>query len=658
MPTSQQHVDDATPLGATLTGAGATFRVWAPAAHAVHVVTDGLHAARAEGPTWTPAEQDLLVRRGDGTWAGFVPGVRAGDAYRFWVAGDGGSGFKRDPYARELGTFPAFPDCDCIVHDPARYPWHDGGWSPPAARDLVVYQLHLGVHHAVDAHGRDVRAERGGTFLDLLWRLEHLRALGVNALLPLPVQEFPSEFSMGYNGTDYFSPEMDYQVRDEAELARHLAKANALLAGFGHAPLAADDVRAGRDQLALLIDLCHLHGIAVLLDVVYNHAGGGFDDQSLYFFDRRPFASNADSLYFADRGWAGGLVFDYAKPQVRRFLVDNALAFVRELHADGFRYDEVSVIDDHGGWSFCQELSSAVRAAAPRALQVAEYWKERRELAVTPAPHGMGFDAALADPLRDALRAALGQAAGGRDARVGLDAVARALERPHGYPDAWRALQCVENHDLVYADRPPSERLPRIPRLADAADARSWYARSRARVATALLLTAPGIPLLFMGQELLEDKPWSDNPRFSQGTLVWWDGLASDRAMADHLALTRDLLALRRERRALRGEGLRVVHVHEGNRVLAFQRWVEGAGEDLLVVASLAEETCWSYELGFPHPGPWRELFNSDFYDGLPNPAVAGNGGEVRADGPPLHGCGWSAALVLPANAVLVLARA
>jgi len=174
-------------------------------------------------------------------------------------------------------------------------------------------------------------------------------------------------------------------------------------------------------------------------------------------------------------------------------------------------------------------------------------------------------------------------------------------------------------------------------------------------VATALLLTAPGIPMLFMGQEILEDKPWSDTP--SAATLVWWDGLAADRAMRDQLRCTGDLVRLRRAEPALRGEPINVFHVHDDNRVLAFHRWLDGVGRDVVVVASLNEATLYGYQLGFPGGGRWREVFNSDVYDNFVNPQAAGNGGQIDADGPSLHGLPASAAIVIPANAVLVFAR-
>ena len=293
-----------------------------------------------------------------------------------------------------------------------------------------------------------------------------------------------------------------------------------------------------------------------------------------------------------------------------------------------------------------------MRAARPAAIQIAEYWNDDRAFPLPPAPGGLGFGAELGDGLRDAERAALGSASAGAQAAVDLDAVARSLLPPPGFPAAWTVVQCLENHDVVYAGRSP-----RVAALCDPADPRSWYARSRARVGAALLLAAPGIPLLFMGQELLADRPWNDNTAADPASLIAWNELAGDRTRQDYLRFMQDLIALRRRYAALRGESLAVTTLHAGNRVLAFQRWSEGAGATVVVVASLHEETWRDYRIGLPLAGTWREVFNSDFYDQFPNPLVAGNGGSVVADGPPLDGQPASAAITIPANGVLVFAR-
>ena len=145
-----------------------------------------------------------------------------------------------------------------------------------------------------------------------------------------------------------------------------------------------------------------------------------------------------------------------------------------------------------------------------------------------------------------------------------MSSIAGALY-PLGLEYGWRAVTCIENHDLVMAGRNP-----RIPSLADAPAPRSWYARSRTRVATAILLTAPGIPQLFMGQEFLEEKPWDTNP--AGPDLIGWAGLqgGADRAMTDHLRFTQDLVRLRQAMPALRGDHVHAFYVSDADRVLAY----------------------------------------------------------------------------------------
>jgi 1,4-alpha-glucan branching enzyme len=220
--------DRSTPLGATIVPGGVTLRTWAPSAKQVFVLTgESLAAARAS--TFIPAASAALSPLGDGTWAGFLPGADEGTRYMFWIVGTGSTGLKRDPRARELT--PNFPASDCLVRSPSVYSWHDQGFRPAEFRDLVLYQMHVGVFYAVDAQGSDQRS-RIARFLDVLSRVDYLRDLGVNGVQLLPIQEFPTQFSEGYNGLDLFSPEMEYSVND-SDLARYTAKANAMLAAHG-----------------------------------------------------------------------------------------------------------------------------------------------------------------------------------------------------------------------------------------------------------------------------------------------------------------------------------------------------------------------------------------------------------------------------------------
>jgi 1,4-alpha-glucan branching enzyme len=657
MAASQLHITSATPPGATLTADGATFRTWAPRARAVYRVAG---APGGLPSTYLPSDADLLVKAADGYWSGFFPAVRDGDLYRFYIVGEGSEGLKRDPYARELemrGSTPWYP-CNCVVRDPTSYPWHDHDFRPPPFSDLIVYQFHIGVFYAQDAQGRDIRRHRVCKVLDVVDRIEYWRDLGVNAVMPLPFQEYQGENSLGYNGTDLFSPEMDYSV-PAADLAPYLSRVNRLLTANGARPLTAAQLTGQINQFKAFIDLCHLHGIAVITDVVYNHAGGGFDQESLKFFDRQPETTDNNSLYFIDADHTGGRVFDFRAAEVCRFLIDNARMLVDEFHVDGFRYDQLTVIDEHGGWFFAQELARTVRSRKPSAVQVAEYWWHDRWVGVAAPPSGMGFDVGYSDVFRDAMREVLAQVAGGAHAPVRLAPLRDALLHSYREPGRWTVFQCLENHDLLDVTHVGRDRQPRIAALADSTSARSWYARSRSKVATGLLITAPGVPMIFMGQEFLEDKYWSDwqgRPEL----LIWWEGLnGRDKAMIDQHRFTRDLMWLRRRHPALRGEGLHVFHVDDANRVIAFHRWIPGMGRDVVVVATFSESTRYDrrYRLGFPQRGWWHEVFNSDVYDQFVNPNVQGNASGVTADDPAWDGLPASAAITLPANSLLVFAR-
>ena len=177
-------------MGANLIGDGATFRVWAPHARSVHVIGDFNDRQRNEAS---------LLTGDHGHWRGFIarrPGPRA---LHVLCCRRRQRGPKRDPYARELET--PFPS-DCIVRR-TDFPWHESGFVTPKFHDFVIYQLHVGTFFTPNL------PQKAGTFLDVARKIPHLADLGVTAIQLLPIQEFQTEFSLGYNGTDYFSPEMD-----------------------------------------------------------------------------------------------------------------------------------------------------------------------------------------------------------------------------------------------------------------------------------------------------------------------------------------------------------------------------------------------------------------------------------------------------------------
>jgi 1,4-alpha-glucan branching enzyme len=170
-------------------------------------------------------------------------------------------------------------------------------------------------------------------------------------------------------------------------------------------------------------------------------------------------------------------------------------------------------------------------------------------------------------------------------------------------------------------------------------------------------MIARGAPMLFMGQEILEDKPWSDDVKFHTNLFIHWDGLKSDRAMQDYLRFCRDWIWMRRLQPAMRSESLRVTAAHDLDRVLGVHRWIEGEGRDLLFVANMQEFNRFSYRIGFPGGGAWREIFNSDVYDRFPIPNATGNRGSVFAENIPWKGMPASREVTIPANGFLLFSR-
>ncbi len=287
-----------------------------------------------------------------------------------------------------------------------------------------------------------------GTFLDVVEKIEYLVALGVNVVQPLPVYEMedaPSQGypGLGYQGSDMFSPAIEYTVYNADRLTGYLKTINRLLAAKGFASITVADITFGYEQMKVMVDLLHVYGIGVMFDVVHNHAGGWGqwykvpesvapggvqkgDDFSLYFWDRAKTNGpdgnydNNQSLYFTDRGFVGGLSFALWNADVRGFLLNSALFHIRELHADGFRFDEISMLlamNAASGWEACIQMTNGVRAENPRVLQNAEYWPGEYG---APAPlmvqsvddGGLGFDVVQHDALREAIRTAVGQGGG------------------------------------------------------------------------------------------------------------------------------------------------------------------------------------------------------------------------------------------------------
>jgi 1,4-alpha-glucan branching enzyme len=585
-------------MGAIPYAGGVTFRVWAPFVQSVRVA--------GEFTRWE-AGAVALADDGNGYWSTDVPGASIGQAYRFLLTGPSGETLWRtDPYAREMRN----SNGDCVVYDPS-FDWGDGEFTMPGWDDLVVYELHVGTFHRDPGRGLEAVAAK----------LPYLAWLGVTAVLVLPPAEYPGESSWGYNSSSIFTVETDF---------------------------------GGPDAFRAFVRAAHEHGIAVLVDVVYNHFGT--TDSAVHVFDGWQDTDHPHGIYIYDRArwWTpwGETRPDYGRTEVRQYLRDNARMWLHDYRVDGLRFDMTSYITGvDAGWppledgvALLRRILTEIDREQPWKLTMAEDM-HRNPWVTRQIDHGgLGFDTQWDDEFVDTLRSVL---AARRDEDRDVDALAAVLSAPA--EGSWTARTVYgESHDEAASRNGGS----RLPALADPGDPRSWYARKRAILGAALVLTAPGIPMLFQGQEWLEIQAWNDDR-----PLTWTD----QAARAGHVALLRDLVALRRNARyttaGLRAPHVNVHHVNRAEKVVAYHRWARGGpADDVVVLANLSARAWPGYDVGFPRRGTWRVRLNTDWagYDsdfgGVP---VL----DTDADGPAMHGMPCSATIGLPAYGVVVLSQ-
>ncbi|GAA4384773.1 alpha-amylase family glycosyl hydrolase [Hymenobacter koreensis] len=547
-------------MGAILHSNGTTFRVWAPHATAVAVV----------GPfnDWNPQLNPLQAEE-NGYWAADVPGLPAGTEYKFWLKTEAGHELTRhDPYAREV----THSNGNSVVHNPS-FDWEDDQFQMPAWNELVIYELHVGTFHAPDP-------ERPGTFLDVIDKLPYLQDLGINCIEVMPATEFPGSRSWGYNPAHPFALETDY---------------------------------GGPVAFKQLVKAAHRHGIAVVLDVVYNHFGPG--DLDLWQFDGWH-ENDGGGIYFyndwrAETPWGFNRP-DYGREEVRRYIRDNALMWLDEFRVDGLRADAIAHVrnvdgstdptrDLPEGWALMKWINEEIRERMPWKITIAEDLLGNEFITKAPEDGGQGFaaqwDAAFVHPVREALTTP-------HDADRSMAAVAAAVQLAYN-ADAFQRVIYTESHDEVAngKSRVPEEIMP--------GDAAHWFPKKRATLGAALVFTAPGIPMLFQGQEFLT------NGFFSDEQALDWAGAEQHGGLVH---LYRDLIALRRNlhghTRGLLGQHTRILHQNDEQKVLAYQRWADGdggPGDTVVVLLNFADQAHEAYRFGLPAAGHWRVRFNSDW---------------------------------------------
>ncbi|MBI5581397.1 MAG: alpha amylase C-terminal domain-containing protein [Deltaproteobacteria bacterium] len=547
-------------MGTILIPGGAAFRVWAPFASGVF--------AAGDFNQWSPTAH-RFTREGNGCWYVEVPGAKIGDEYRFVIMhGAQPALWRKNPYASAVINSSG----NAIIHDPV-FDWSGDNFQMPPWNELVIYELHVGTFNDAPDPGP-------GTFEAILTKLSYLHDLGINAIEIMPVSEFSMDYSWGYNPAQPFSVE---------------------------------SALGGPQGLYRLVKAAHVLGIAVILDVVYNHFGPG--DLDLWRFDGWSDSDHDGGVYFydntrADTPW-GNTRPDYGRGEVRRFIRDNALFWLNKYRLDGLRFDSIVNIRNRNGnnndaagdlpdgWNLLQWINNDIRASQPWKITIGEDLQNNEWITRDTGRGGAGFSSQWDAGFVHAIRRAVISA---NDADRDLPAVRDALyHRYNG--DAVQRIIYTESHDEVAGGK------KRVPEEIWAGHADSWFSRKRSCLGAAMVFTAPGIPMIFQGQEFLEDGSFQDTVPLDWARLQAFSGI--------HL-LYRDLIRLRRNwsdrTRGLRGQHINVHHINLADNVLAFHRWENGGpGDDVVIVANFANRSYDSYALGMPRAGRWRVRFNSDW---------------------------------------------
>jgi maltooligosyltrehalose trehalohydrolase len=485
-----------------------------------------------------------LERSDRGWWSASLADCGPGTRYAYSV--DGGPP-RPDP--RSMSQ-PDGVDGPSEIVDHTTFEWTDDAWRGVSLRGALLYELHVGTFTA-DA-----------TFDAIIERLPHLAELGVDAVELLPVAEFSGHHGWGYDGVDLYAPHHAY---------------------------------GGPDGLKRVIDACHSAGIGVVIDVVYNHLGPAGN----YLAEFGPYFSERDHT-----NWGSAVNFDGpGSDEVRRFVIDNALMWLRDYHADGLRLDAVHALIDDSAQHILEQLSVEVDVLATHVgkplFLIAESDLNDPRFVRSRDAGGFGLDAAWADEWHHALHAALtAERAGYYEDFGSLHLLAKALRQAWVYDGVWsphrarhhgrspaglaghQFVVCTQNHDQV-GNRALGERSSAL--LGD----------GRLRVAAALLLTSPFTPMLFQGEEWGATAPFqyftdhrdpdlgravSEGRRREFASFGWppedvpdpqdeatfirsklcWDELTSPHH-ADLLRWHRDLIALRRRHSMLSDPRLTMV---------------------------------------------------------------------------------------------------
>lgn len=547
-------------LGAVVHDGGVDFAVWAPFAKNVALLQ------------WLEFDWNEVPMQsdGEGYWAIENIQLEPGQMYKYRITTQDGTTVDRnDPYARQLTT----SDDGSSIIVARDFEWEGAEEFVKIDKNkAIVYELHVGTFNKPDA-------STTGTFATVAEKLDYLKELGVNYIELMPVTSMGTSHGWGYAPNHLFSIENSY---------------------------------GGRHGLLELVKASHEKGIGIIIDVVYNHF---FEETDLWKYDGWSENDMGGIYFYNDTGrglspWGGRP--DYGRPEVRQFILDNVAMWYTEFKIDGLRVDSTIYMRNTDGnndkpeldipdaWSLMQEVNDLAHKINPNALMIAEDNSTNNGIVSSIKDGGMGFDAQWEVGFPHVIRDALGITQ--NESQPPLQGIE--WELGHTYRnDAFDKVIFADSHDTA------ANGSSRLNEAATPGNAESLSARQRVLLASAVALTAPGIPMLLQGQEFMQEGAFNEWKQLEWEKTDQFSGI-----VLAHQHLIDLRLNKHGNTRGLLGQYTGVIHRDDENNLIAYHRKDEGGPlDDTVVLINFGDAHFEKYELLLPHSGTWTVRFNSSW---------------------------------------------
>lgn len=537
-------------VGLTFHGEHTNFRVWAPNAKAVSLIGD-----------FNDWQEIPLKNENDGHWYVSLTKVVPGSTYKYVIYQQNDEKiYRNDPRSLQLTDS---SDGVSVIPDMS-FDWENDKFIAPKKEKTIIYEMHIGTFNRIDK-------ATNGQFQDAIEKLDYLKSLGINMIELMPITSMSKSFGWGYAPNNLFSVESSY---------------------------------GGRHGFMEFVKECHKRGIGVILDLVYNH----FDGDYLWRFDGWS-ENDSGGIYFynddrAQTPW--GLRPDYGRPEVRQYILDNIKMWLVDYHIDGIRLDSTIYMRNRNGknndpagdlpdaWSLLANISELAHKINKHALVLAEDCSGNEYLTKPIEEGGCGFDAQWDLSLPHSLRQAL------KTQQNSLDGLCHSLFQNFN-GDYMQKIIFADSHDTA------ANGSKRLTDLTDFGKENSTAAQQISILASAVTLTAPGIPMILQGQEFMQGGDFNN-----WGELEWDK---TERFPGIVLA-NQHLINLRLNKygdtNGLFGEGITIFHRNDDNFVLGYSRTGRNK-KATLVLVNFSKTVIKNYRITLPSKGAWHIRFNSSW---------------------------------------------